>query len=82
MAESRRSLLQEESFESETQLDLPQAENVLVDQHKEKERCDIAVQTDEVSSYVASYIISYINKYTRIIWKLWIYKGSSDLPQQ
>ena len=44
MAESRSSSLQEESFKSETLL---QAE-------KEKEKCDIAIQTDKVSSYVAS----------------------------
>ena len=49
VAESRSSSLQEESFESETQLD---PENAPVNQYKEKERCDIAIQTDEVSSYV------------------------------
>ena len=51
MAESRSSSSQEESFKSETLL---QAENVLVDQQKEKEKCNITVQTDKVSSYVAS----------------------------
>ena len=53
-AESKISSLQEENFELQPQLNLLQAENVLVDQHRENERCDIAIQTDEVSSYIHS----------------------------
>ena len=49
-AESKISPLQE----LQMQLDLLQAENTLVDQHRENERCEIAIQTDEVSSYVYS----------------------------